>query len=130
MNQRHVIWTGVALLLILVVVNSWFVVVQTQQAIVFQFRNVVRVIDKPGLHFKIPFIQDVETFEKRVLFVEAPSEEIMLAEQKPLEVDAFARYRITDPVLFFQRLGEERVARDRLGSLLNASLRSVFGTIT
>jgi len=129
MNQRHVFWMAFGLLLILVVMNSWFVVIQTQQAIVFQFRNVVHVIDQPGLHFKIPFIQEVEFFEKRVLAVDAPSQEIMMAEQKPLEVDAFARYRITDPVLFFQRVRDERVARDRLGSLLNASLRSVFGTI-
>jgi membrane protease subunit HflC len=129
MNQRHIIWAGIWLLVILVVMNTWFVVVQTQQAIVFQFRNVVRVIDKPGLHFKIPFVQDVEMFEKRVLAVDAPSQEIMMADQKPLEVDAFARYRIVDPVLFFQRVRDERVARDRLGSLLNASLRSVFGTI-
>ncbi len=54
MNQRHIIWSGIALLVILTVLNTWFVVVQTQQAIVFQFRNVVEVIDKPGLHFKIP----------------------------------------------------------------------------
>ena len=78
---------------------------------------------------KIPLVQDVELFEKRVLAVDAPSQEIMLEEQKPLAVDAFARYRIADPVLYFQRLGDERMANDRLGSILNASLRSVFGTI-
>ncbi len=64
-----------------------------------------------------------------MLAVDAPSQEIMLAEQKPLEVDAFARYRIIDPVLFYQRLHSEQIAKDRLGSLLNASLRSVFGTV-
>jgi len=130
MNPRHIVMAGIALLLIGLVNSSWFVVVQTQQAIVFQFRNVVRVIDKPGLHFKIPLIQDVEMFEKRVLAVDAPSEEIMMEEQKPLEVDAFARYRINDPVLFYQRLRDEDTANSRLGSILNASLRSVFGTIT
>lgn len=120
---------AIAVLVLFTIFSSWFVVAQTEQAIVFQFRNVVRVIDRPGLHFKIPFIQEVETFEKRVLTVEAPSEEIMLEEQKPLEVDAFARYHIVDPVLYFQRLRFERTANDRLGSILNASLRSVFGTI-
>lgn len=129
MSQRHMLWAACSLFLILVVVNSWFLVIQTHQAIVFQFRNVVRVIDRPGLHFKIPFIQDVEFFEKRVLAIDAPSQEIMLVEQKPLEVDAFARYRIINPVLFFQRLRDEQITKDRLGSLLNASLRSVFGTI-
>ena len=129
MNTRNFIWAGIALFLILLINGTWFVVSQTEQAIVFQFRDVVRVIDKPGLHFKVPLIQDVEMFEKRVLTVEAPSEEIMLEEQKPLEVDAFARYHIVDPVLYFQRLRFERTANDRLGSILNASLRSVFGTI-
>ncbi len=129
MNIRHMFMLGCTLLLITLINSSWFVVVQTEQAVVFQFRNVVKVIDKPGLHFKIPLIQDVEMFEKRVLAVDAPSEEIMMEEQKPLEVDAFARYRINDPVLFYQRLRDEDTANNRLGSILNASLRSVFGTI-
>lgn len=122
-------WAILALALLIMSTSSWFVVMQTQQAIVFQFRDVVQVIDKPGLHFKIPLIQTVSFFEKRVLAVDAPSQEIMLEEQKPLEVDAFARYRIVNARLFFQRLRDERIATDRLGSLLNASLRSVFGTI-
>lgn len=129
MNNRHMAWAALGLLLTIMATSSWFVVMQTEQAIVFQFRDVVRVIDKPGLHFKIPFIQDVSFFEKRVLAVDAPSQEIMMGEQKPLVVDAFARYRIVDPLLFFQRLRDERIAKDRLSSLLNASLRSVFGTI-
>ena len=129
MNQRHIIWASLTLLGIVLITSSWFVVVQTQQAIVFQFRDVVRIIDKPGLHFKIPFIQTVAFFEKRVLAVDAPSQEVMLEEQKPLVVDAFARYKIVNPLLFFQRLHNETIAKDRLGSLLNASLRSVFGTI-
>src|SRR5579863_3923936 len=110
MNMRHLLWAAIALFVLILITSSWFVVMQTQQAIVFQFRNVVRVIDKPGLHFKILFIQDVEMFEKRVLTVEAPSEEIMLEEQKPLDVDAFALYHIIDPVLYFQRLRFERTA--------------------
>jgi membrane protease subunit HflC len=129
MNKNAILWGLFVLLLIVLVNSAWFIVMQTDQAIVFQFRNVVQVIDKPGLHFKIPFIQDVEMFEKRVLIVEAPSEEIMMEEQKPLEVDAFARYHIVDPKLYFQRLRDEHIANDRLGSILNASVRSVFGTI-
>jgi membrane protease subunit HflC len=130
MNNRHAIAAAVAFALIIVVTSSLFVVMQTQQAIVFQFRNVVRVVDKPGLYFKIPFVQEVGFLEKRVLAVETPpNEEIMLDEQKLLQVDAFARYRIIDPLLFFQRLRNERIADDRLGILLNTSLRSIFGTI-
>lgn len=130
MNRSLAFLAAGVMAVIVVFSNAFFVVVQTEQAIVFQFRDVVRVIDEPGLHFKIPFVQSVAYYEKRVLAVDAPSQEIMLDEQKPLEVDAFARYRITDPLRFFQRLRSERVANDRLGSLLNAALRSVFGTVT
>lgn len=109
--------------------DCYFVVNQTEQAIVFQFRDVVRTVDSSGLHFKVPYIQNVEYFEKRVLAVDAPSQEIMLAEQKPLEVDAFARFRITNPLLYYQRLRNEKTAQDRLGSMLNSTLRSVLGTV-
>lgn len=109
--------------------DSYYVVRQTEQAIVFQFRDVVRVVDKAGLHFKVPYLQNVEYFDKRVLALDAPSQEIMLAEQKPLEVDAFARYRINDPLLYYQRLRGERIAQDRLSSMLNSTLRSVLGTV-
>jgi membrane protease subunit HflC len=129
MNNRLILWIGLGLLAIFVITDCYYVVSQTEQAILLQFRQVVRITEKPGLHFKLPFIQDVAFFEKRVLAVDAPSQEIMLAEQKPLEVDAFARYRIVNPLLFFQRLRDERIATDRLSSLLNASLRSVLGTI-
>ena len=129
MNQRLLLWAGLGLLAILTVTNSYYVVMQTQQAILLQFREVVDTTNQPGLHFKLPFIQSVEYFDKRVLAVDAPSQEVMMAEQKPLEVDAFARYRIHDPLKFFQRLRNETIAGDRLGSLLNASLRSVLGTV-
>lgn len=129
MNKRWFALIGGILFFLLIVNDSLFIVMQPQKAIVFQFRDVVKVVDSPGLHFKMPLIQSVSFFDKRVLAVDAPTQEIMLAEQKPLEVDAFARYRITDPVLFFQRLRNERIANDRLGSLLNATMRSVLGTV-
>ena len=130
MKPHHIAAFVFGLFFLIFLNSSWFIVLQTQQAIVFQFRDVVSIIDKPGLHFKIPLVQTVSFFEKRVLAVDAPSQEIMLDEQKPLAVDAFARYRIIDPLLFFQRLRDERIANDRLGSVLNSALRSVFGKTT
>lgn len=129
MNNRLLIGLAAVVLLGFGLLDSFFVVRQTEQAIVFQFRDVVRVIDRSGLHFKIPYVQDLVYYDKRVLAVDAPSQEIMLAEQKPLEVDAFARYRIKNPLLYYQRLRSERIAHDRLTSLLNATLRSVLGTV-
>ncbi|MDD3183034.1 MAG: protease modulator HflC [Alphaproteobacteria bacterium] len=129
MNLRLIL-TLVGVIAILFGLNdSYYVVRQTEQAIVFQFRDVVRVVSNAGLHFKVPYFQSVEYFDKRVLALDAPSQEIMLAEQKPLQVDAFARYRINDPLLYYQRLRGERIAQDRLSSMLNSTLRSVLGTI-
>lgn len=107
-----------------------FVVNQQQQALVLQFRDVVRTIHDPGLNFKIPFFQTIAYFDKRVLPLEAPEQEAILADQKRLVVDAFARYRITDPLKFFQRLNNERVASDQLGILVNSSMRQILGTLS
>ena len=128
-NNRLLAGLGIGLIALMVLSSSFYVVNQTQQAILLQFREVVKVTDRPGLHFKLPLIHSVEYLEKRVLAIDAPSQEVMMAEQKPLEVDAFARYRIIDPLKFYQRLTSETRARDRLGSQLNATMRSVLGTV-
>lgn len=129
MSSRLMIIIGAIVALFISAMDSYYIVRQTEQAIIFQFKEVVNVVSEPGLHFKVPFIQRTGYYERRVLAVDAPSQEIMMAEQKPLEVDAFARYRITDPHLFFKRLRNERISRDRLSSMLNSSLRSVLGKI-
>jgi len=130
MTPRSVFAIALCLLALFGLIDSCYLVRQTEQAIVFQFRDVIRVVEQPGIHFKMPLLQSVEYFESRVLAVDAPSQEIMLAEQKPLEVDAFARYRINNPLLYYQRLRGESIARDRLGSLLNAKIRSVLGKVS
>ncbi len=114
----------------LLVSDSIFVVNQQQQALVLQFRDVVRTIHDPGLNFKIPFFQTIAFFDKRVLPLEAPEQEAILADQKRIIVDAFARYRITDPLKFFQRLNNERNANDQLGILVNSSMRQILGTLS
>jgi membrane protease subunit HflC len=128
-NARLILAALLGFAALFAVSDCAYVVQQTEQAILLQFREVIRITRKPGLHFKVPFIQNVAFFDNRVLSVDAPTQEIILAEQKPIEVDAFARYRIVDPLLFYQRLNNERIAGDRLGSLLNASMRSVLGTV-
>jgi membrane protease subunit HflC len=114
----------------MVISDSIFVVNQQQQALVLQFRDVVRTIHDPGLNFKIPFFQTIQFFDKRVLPLEAPEQEAILADQKRIVVDAFARYQITDPLKFFQRLNNERVANDQLGILVNSSMRQILGTLS
>jgi membrane protease subunit HflC len=113
-----------------VISSAAFTVHQTAQVIVMQLGNPKRVVTEPGLHWKLPFIQDVLPYEKRMLNLDPPVESIILSDQKRLLVDAFARYRITDALLFFQRVKTEAGVRQRLGPVLNASLRGVLGNAT
>ena len=93
-----------------------------------EFGKPKREITDPGLHYKVPFIQNVEYFDKRILDIDTASQEVIASDQKRLVVDAFARYRITDPLLFFQSVRDERIANSRLGAILEASLRRVLGS--
>jgi membrane protease subunit HflC len=111
----------------LVAYLTLFTVSQTQQALVLEFGKPKRVITTPGLQYKIPFIQNVEFFDKRILDVDTTSQEVIASDKKRLVVDAFARYKIVDPLLFFQSLRDESIASSRIGSILEASLRRVLG---
>lgn len=104
-----------------------FTVYQTQQALVLEFGKPKRLVTTPGLNYKIPFIQSVSFFDKRLLDLDSAPQEVIASDQKRLVVDAFARWRIVDPLLFYQAVGDERVARSRLGFFLEASLRRVLG---
>jgi membrane protease subunit HflC len=120
----------VVIVLGIVVSSAAFTVHQTSQAIVLQFGNPKEVYPEAGLHWKLPFIQNVLYYEKRMLNLDPPVESILLSDQKRLLVDAFARYRITDALLFFQRVRTEAGVRQRLGPIVNASLRGVLGNAT
>ena len=106
---------------------SIFVVKEINQAIVLQFGDPKRIIVKPGLNFKIPFIQNVVFLDKRILNLDTPPEEVIASDQKRLIVDAFARFQIIDPLKFYISVGNERVARSRLSTIINSRLRSVLG---
>jgi len=86
-------------------------------------------VTEPGLHFKVPLVQNVTKFDKRVLDFDAETEEVPTRDQKQLVVNAFARYRIVEPLLFFQTVNNEFGMRQRLGNVINASLRAVFGEV-
>jgi modulator of FtsH protease HflC len=110
--------------------SSLFTVYQTQQALVVRLGQVVRVVDQPGLNFKLPFIDNVIAIDKRILDLEAPAQEVIASDQKRLVVDAFARYRIQDPLRFYQTLGSKAAADSQLAILLNSALRRVLGEAT
>ena len=128
--SSYKILSGAGVLVVLLgLLSSFFIVDQTQQALVLQFGEPKRLVNKPGLNFKIPFIQEVTFFEKRVLsLVSQDSEEVILADQKRLEVDTYSRFKIIDPLLFFQTVRNEFGARQRLDSIIDSSVRRVFGS--
>ena len=107
---------------------SIFIVKEVNQAIVLQFGDPKRILLKPGLNFKLPFIQNVVFLDKRILNLDAPPIEVIASDQKRLIVDAFARFQIIDPLKFYISVGNERVARSRLSTIINSRIRSVLGT--
>ena len=106
---------------------SLFVVKEINQAIVLQFGDPKKVIVEPGLQVKIPFIQNVVFLDSRILNLDAPPEEVIASDQKRLIVDAYARFKIVDPLKFYISVGDERVARSRLSTIINSRIRSVLG---
>jgi len=110
--------------------SAMFTVNQIHLALVLRFGQPVHVISEPGLNFKIPFIDNVVYIDKRILDLENPAQEVIASDQKRLVVDAFARYRIVNPLLYYQRLGSIAGANSQLGTLLNAGLRRVLGEAT
>jgi len=106
---------------------SLFTVKEINQAIVLQFGDPKRVIAEPGLQVKIPFIQNVVFIDRRILSLDPAPEEVIASDQKRLIVDAYARFKIVDPLKFYISVGNERVARSRLATIINSRLRSVLG---
>ena len=106
---------------------SLFTVKEINQAIVLQFGDPKRVIAKPGLQVKIPFIQNVVFLDRRILSLDPAPEEVIASDQKRLIVDAYARFKIVDPLKFYVSVGNEMVARSRLATIINSRLRSVLG---
>ena len=131
MNRSVAIGAGVVAVIVLIgLYLSAFTVSMTQQAIVLQFGDPRAVVTEPGLHWKLPVVQNVVYVDKRILNLNAPPEEIIAKDRKRLVVDAFARYRIVDSLRFYQSIGSLQSAEDRLKPNLVSSLRNVLGDHT
>ena len=111
----------------LVVYLSLFTVKEINQAIVLQFGDPKKIITTAGLQYKIPFIQNVVFLDRRILSLDPPPAEVIASDQKRLIVDAYARFKIIDPLKFYISVGDERVARSRLATIINSRIRSVLG---
>ena len=129
--NRSLLISGIVIVVgALVLFSSMLIVHQTQQALVLQFGDPKRQITNPGLEFKIPFIQDVVFFERRVFDIDPPRQQVLLASQKRLDVDSYARFRIIDPLEFYKTVRNERGARAQLSGIINSTLRRVLGNET
>lgn len=128
-KNLHKILIGV-LVLFLIGTQSFYVVMQPEQAIVLQFGDPVRLVQDSGLKFKIPFIQNVVFYDKRLLNLEPPAQEVVLKDKKRLDVDTFSRYKITEPLTFYKTVRTEYQAQNRLQEIVNSSARNVLATFT
>lgn len=132
MNGRLVPWAVTAFAIAVVLLNTLFIVDQRSQAVVLRLGEPVGTVNadgrSPGIHAKVPFFENVVQFDRRILNIEADKEEINTSDQERLVIDAFVRYRITDPLRYYVTLGNETRATDRLGRLINSSLRQVLGS--
>jgi membrane protease subunit HflC len=131
MNRLGIGGIVAIVLVVLIGAASLFTVGQTEQVLITQFGQPVRVITKPGLHAKIPFIQTVIPFDRRLLDFESGGEEVILADQRRLIVDSFSRFRITNPLQYYQAVGSQEAGiQARLNSVVTSSLRRVLGNET
>lgn len=121
---------GAAVVVLFGLLNSLYVVTQTEQAIILQFGQPMRVVKEPGLRFKVPFIQNVIVYDKRLLNLDPPAQEVVLNDKKRLDVDSFTRYKIVDPLKFYKTVRTETQARSKLEEIVNSSVRKILGRTT
>ncbi|GAB6053515.1 protease modulator HflC [Magnetospira thiophila] len=129
MKPRFIFLAVVLVVMGVIASSAMFTVQQTQQALVLQFGNPIAVRNEPGLHFKLPFVQNVEYYERRILDLDPPPQEAPLADQKRVNVDSFVRYRIVDPLEFRKRAGTDTNFRSIFGAQLNSAVRAEVGQV-
>lgn len=131
MKRTTLIAIGVGIIVLgIVLINTTFTVYQTQQALVLQFGQPKRVDKDPGLHFKLPFLQNVEYYDNRILSLDPDPQEVLLADQKRINVDSFARYRIVDPLEFRKKAGTTENFVNVFGGRLNSAVRSAVAKVS
>ena len=130
MNKLLAVLGVVVIAIGIVASSALFIVQQTQQAIVLRLGKPQNTVQDPGLNFKVPFIEEVIFYDKRVLDLDPPTERVILADQKRLDVDSYARFRIIDPLLFYQTTRLVSGVPGKLSPIINSSLRRVLGNHT
>lgn len=129
-NRYKYYFLAVLAIIAFVGLNSLYIVAQPEQAIVLQFGEPIRLVKEPGLKVKMPFIQNVVIYDTRLLNLDPPAQEVVLNDKKRLDVDSFTRYKIVDPLKFYQTVRTEEIARGKLAEIVNSSVRKILGRIT
>ncbi|TAN64281.1 MAG: protease modulator HflC [Magnetospirillum sp.] len=129
MNRALVISAVLAVAVLVLASSSLFIVNQAEQALVLRFGAHRATIKDPGLHVKLPFIEDVVRYDLRLLGLDPPDEQIILGDQKRIVVDTFTRYRISDPLKFYQAVRTETLARAQLAQIVSSAMRRVMGQV-
>lgn len=124
-----VILAAIGVVGLVVAMSSLFIVNQAEQALILRFGAHRATIQEPGLHVKLPFVEEVVRYDKRLLAVDPPAEQIILGDQKRIVVDTYTRYRITDPLKYYQAVRFEQRARDQLGKIVSSAMRRVMGQV-
>ena len=124
---KGIVFALVAVVSIAIVSGTLFTVRQTEQAIVVRLGNPVRVESEPGLHFKIPIAESIVMLDARILDLDPPGQDMVLIDQRRINVDSFARYKIIDPLKFIQAVPSEVAFRDRFGNIVNGAVRDRVG---
>ena len=130
MSKLKVFLISIIVIAAFILANTLYVVSQAEQAIVLQFGEPVRLVKDPGLKMKVPFIQNVVFYDTRLLDLDPPAQEVVLNDKKRLDVDSFTRYRIVDPLKFYQTVRYEFQAESKLKEIVNSSVRKILGRIT
>lgn len=128
MSIRSIILLALAVILVMTASMGFFIVRETEQVIVMQFGDPREVVQEPGLHWKVPFLQQANYFDSRILNLDIPEQEVIASDQKRLEVDAFARFRITEPLLTYQTVRNEEGAIGRIETILVSNMREVLAS--
>ncbi|MFA5938658.1 MAG: protease modulator HflC [Sinimarinibacterium sp.] len=130
-NTSPIVLSIVALVALLVVSNTFFIVDQRERALLFQFGELKNAVYAPGLHAKFPFYETVRKFDSRILTLDNETENFLTGEKKNVEVDFFVKWRISDPAVYYRATGgQELLAQDRLSAIMNRGLRDEFGSRT
>lgn len=116
-------------ILVIILQSSLFTVDQRQQVLILQFGEPIRVINTPGIKFKLPFIQNSVFFEKRIIDLSLPEQEVIASDQKRLIINAYTKFQITDPLKFYTTVGSSFGLSNKLSGILDSSLRQVIGEV-